>query len=158
MTTEEIFMRIDGRMTEALMLHQKMYIYFLFLGEKGMAERHLDRYIEESENLAELNRFYIESYDKMIPRNEIGAPAVIPESWYRYKRDDVEPETRQLSLINGVTKWKEWEEETKAMYSTMYGRLMENGDVEAADYVVALARDSAKEMREAIRCHKKVMA
>ena len=158
MTTEEIFMRIDGRMTEALMLHQKMYLYFLFLGENEMADKHLDRYIEESENLGELNRFYIEAYDKMIPRSEVGTPAVIPDSWYRYSRADVDAETKHMSIMNGVTKWKEWEEETRSMYATMYNRLMENGDIEAADYVVGLARSAAREMREAIRCKKRILS
>jgi len=154
MTTEEIFTKIDGRMTEALMMHQKLYIYFLFLNEKGIAEKHLERYLEESENLADLNSFYTESYDKMIPKSEVGTPAVIPDAWYRYSRTDVDADTKRMSVLNGLTKWKEWEEETRSMYSTMYSRLMENGDVEAADYVVSLARNAAKEMREAMHFKK----
>lgn len=135
MTVEEIFSQLAAHMVEGLMIHSQMADYFGFLGLKGYQECHKYHYFEENANYRAINKYYINHYNKIIPETRIENPSIIPESWYKYTRQDVNSTTRKNAIQNGFDKWVSWEHETKTFYEHMYQELLSIGEVCAAHQI-----------------------
>lgn len=63
-----------------------------------------------------VNRYFINHHNKLIPKLEVSDPEIIPSSWYKYSRQDVDNGTKKNAVKNGLTLWREWETETKELY------------------------------------------
>ena len=64
--------------------------------------------------------------------------SVIPQSWYRYSRFDVDINTKKNAIQTGINKWVNWERDTKKFYESMYKELINIGEVDAAIMVSKL--------------------
>ena len=88
---------------------------------------------------------------KEIPVNN---PNVIPESWYQYSRQDVNPATRASSIQLGMDKWIDWEKRTKVLYEQLYIEAININDIALSIKIKDLIKDVDKELAEA--CQKRL--
>lgn len=151
MTVEEIFKQLSTHMIEGLMVHSQMSDYFGFLGLKGYQECHKYHYFEENTNFRKINKYYLHHYNKIIPELPFNNPKVIPDSWYKYTRQDVDANTRKSGIQAGMEKWVDWEEGTKALYQQMYKELIAIGEVAAAEEVANYICDVDNELSAAMQ-------
>lgn len=148
MTVEEIFSKLSSHMVKGLMTHSDYADYYYFLNLCGYGDTHNKHYVMESNAHRELNKWYILHYNKLIPQERIDYESVIPESWYNYKRFDVDRNTLKKSVELGLTTWVEWERDTKKFYEQMFKELMGLDEISAAMYVKRLIDDVSEEL-----CH-----
>lgn len=132
MTVDEIFATVGTHMVKGLMIHEELANYYDFLGLKGYSKCHEYHYMTESCTFRKLNRYYIDHYNSLIPNMKVETPEVIPASWYRYERNDVDTNTKRTAVKNGLEMWVNWERETKQLYEQMYSELMRIGEVSTA--------------------------
>lgn len=153
MTPEEIFKDIAGHMIEGMMFHQQLSEYYEFLGLPGYAECHYYHYLDESCSYHDLCKYYIVHYNKLLPADELKDPKVIPSSWYKYTRIDVDPKTKRAGVQDGLERWVKWEQDTKTLYEKMYYELINLHEIAAAHEVKQLIKAVGKEIEKSQQYH-----
>lgn len=153
MTVEEIFKQLSSHMIYGIMFHSQQADYYDFLnlhGYKRMSEYHL---FSEMKSMRKLHRYYLNHFNKLIEEDEVGNPNVIPSSWYRYARQDVDTNTKRNAVKTAIESWVSWEEQTKDLYEAMYKELMDINEVAAAKQIACFMHDVDKELKWAQRKH-----
>ena len=153
MTKEEIFGKISSHMLKGLMIHEQLSDYYDFLNLHGYKRCHEYHMYKEMRMYRKLHRYVINSYNMLIEEDAFENPNIIPATWYRYKRQEVDASTKRSAVKTGIEKWVEWERETKAMFETMYEELMAINEVSAAKALCKLLCDVDKELKWAERKH-----
>ena len=75
---------------------------------------------------------------------------MIPASWIQYTRQDVDRNTKQKAVEDGLNKWVKWEGGTLNLYQKMYKELIDIGEIAAATYVMYhLIKDVSEELMTA---------
>lgn len=156
MTIEEIYSELNEHMIKGLMIHEQMANYYDFLGLCGYKRCHEYHYYEENHNFRKLNRYYINHHNKLIPETRIDNPNIIPESWFKYSRNDVDASTKMNAVKNGMTKWVEWESDTKKLYEKLYQELINIGEIADASMLQCLICDVDKELKIASKQYLKL--
>jgi len=133
------------------MVHEELANYYDFLGLKGYKRCHEYHFIQETMNYRSLNRYFINHHNMLIPNVRVDDPEIIPESWYAHKREDVDITTEKNAVKTGLTKWVEWERETKKLYEQMYQELMNMGEVASAQKILCFVKDVDCELKKAER-------
>lgn len=151
MTVDEIFAKINTHIIKGLMTHSQMADYYDFLGLKGYKRCHEYHYFAENCTYREVNRYFINHYSRLIPEMPIDNPAIIPESWYKYTRSDVDANTKKNAVKRGLTLWVDWEKETKKLYEEMYAELLAIKEIAGAMLVSELICDVNCELKKAER-------
>ena len=151
MTLEEIYAEISAHMIKGIMMHAQMADYYDFLGLNGYKRCHEYHYLMESCEMRGLHRYFLNHHNKLIPERVIEDPKIIPDNWYNYKRQDVGISTKQTGVKNGLTKWVEWEKETKKLYERMYKELLNINEVASAFKIKELICCVDKELKKAER-------
>ena len=149
MTTEEIFSKINAHLAKGLMIHDQISNAFGFLNLCGYQKCHEQHYYEESINYREFNKFYLTYYHKLIPNLPPENVEIIPTSWYKYMRENVDTNTRRQSVRDLFKKWIEWETDTKNLLQTSYAQLRENNDFFAADKIMEMLKEVSDELATA---------
>ena len=85
----------------------------------------------------------------LIPVEPMDRPDVIPDSWYRYMRMDVDSGTRKNGIETGIRKWVDWEREIKDLYQAMWKELVDIGEIAAAQFISRYIRAVDKELKNA---------
>lgn len=153
MTVEEIFSQLVAHAIEGLMVHAQMAEYYDFLGLKGYEKCHEYHYFSESCNYRNMCEYYIRHFNKLPMELPFNDPKIIPETWYKYNRLDVDAATRKSSVIAGMTKWVDWETKTKHLYEQMYIELMALNQVAAALEVKKYIECTDDELASAYQKH-----
>lgn len=153
MTLEQIFAKINSHMIKGLMVHEQLANYYDFLCLEGYTRCHEYHYLCESLSFRSLNRYYVNHHNKLIPEEKVENPDIIPSSWYRYERQDVDTNTKRNAVKNGVEIWVNWETETKKLYEQMYKELINIDEVASACKIKELICDVDKELKMAQRHH-----
>ena len=151
MTTEEVFSMLDARGIKGMMFHQQMADYFDFLNLRGYKRLHEYRFLSESAELRGLHRYYINHYNRLIPQRDPGDPKAIPDSWYRYSRQDVGPADKKKFILSAFHDWVEWETETKKIYEDAWNALCSNKDYAAVNKISKCLADVDMELKKATR-------
>lgn len=149
MTIEEIFSKLNAHMIEGGMFHDAVKQAYEFLGLKGYAECQRYHFYDETYARDELVNYYMTHYFKLIPTEVIEKNDIIPVSWYKYSAQQVDVSTRRNSVKELMTKWIEWEKETKKLYEKMYQELTNLGEVAAAIEIEKYIKDVDQELSEA---------
>lgn len=152
MTAEEIFTKLSAHAIKGFMIHEQLADYFDFLNLHGYKACHEYHARAEYLGLRKLHDFYINTYNRLIPKERIENPLIIPTNWYRYSRQDVDTKTKRQAVKDGIEQWITWETEARDLALAMSKELTVAGDHLAADFVMEYAKDAAKELRWA---HKK---
>ena len=108
MTIEEIFSKLTNHMLEGIMMHEQFIQYYDFLGLHGYSKCHKKHYELESNAYMKICRYYLKTYNKLLPPNKFTQPQVIPQSWFQYTRQDVDSKTKQNAVQQGLEHWIEW--------------------------------------------------
>lgn len=149
MEVSEIFARLKAHMLEGMVFHDEMVRYYGFLNCGRWKSEHEWRYAEETEGYRDLCEYYMTTYNMLIPVEPMNRPDVIPDSWYRYMRQDVDANTRKNGMEIGIRKWVEWERETKNLYQEMWKQLVDIGEIAAAQFISRYIRAVDKELKNA---------
>ena len=148
MTVAEVFAELSQHMIQGIMTHQQFSLGYTFLGLKGYAKCHDYHYLAETALHRKLNCYYINHYNKLIEELRVENPKVIPDSWFRYTRQAVDPSTKQSAVKAGLEKWEQWETETKELYQRMYTELFGMGEIAAAKFVESMVCDVDHELKK----------
>lgn len=151
MELKEIYSSIVSHMIKGMMIHAQFADYYDFLGLQGYKRCHEYHFLQESCAYRGISRYFINHHNMLIPDERIENPNIIPESWFSHTRDDVDSATKKNAIKSGLTKWVEWERETKDLYQRMYKELMEIGEVASACKVKELVYDVDCELKKAER-------
>lgn len=147
MTVEEIFSAITNHMIKGLMVHEQMANYYDFLGLQGYKRCHEYHYFSENKTYRKTMHYYIKHYHKLLPELRFENPNLIPGSWFQHVSKDVDRNTKQNAVEEGLTKWAKWERSTVSLYQQMYKELVDIGEIAAAAYVMThLINDVSEEL------------
>lgn len=149
MTIEEIFKKLAAHMVKGLMVHEELANYYDFLGLKGYKECHEYHFLKETCGYRELCHYYINHYSKLIEKEEVKGENIIPSSWYKHVREDVDTGLKRESVKMGVQTWVNWEKETKTLYQLMYKELVDLGEIATAIFLKECICDVDKELERA---------
>ena len=149
MTVEEIFTELANHMIKGIMLHEQLSEYYDFLGLEGYRKCHEYRFFDECVGYKKFVKYYTEHNNKLIEGIKADSSDIIPSSWYKYHRQDVDANTKRNAVKNGLKTWVEWETETKKLYESEYKELMELDKVADAKMVGKLVEDVDHELKRA---------
>lgn len=149
MTVEEIFAKISTHMLDGIMVHEQLANYYDFLGLCGYKKCHEYHFYSESVSYRNICSYYISTFNKLISEQIPNTASIIPQSWYRHNRFDVDINTKRNAIQSGLNKWISWERETKTLYQSMYRELMVIGEIDAANMVSKLVDDVSSELKSA---------
>lgn len=147
MTVEEIYQGLSERKLKGVMLHEYYTDYFNFLnlhGYKRMSEYHAKH---EMKSFRKLHRYFIDHYNKLVPDIRFENEEIIPASWYQYKRQDVDTNTKKNAVKMAFEKWEKWEEETLKYYEKMYSELLDLDEIASAKRVGKMVKDVSHELK-----------
>lgn len=153
MTVDEVFKELSSHMIKGIMIHEQMSDYYDFLNLHGYKRCHEYHGRCEMKNMRKLHRYFINHYNKLIEEENIDNPNLIPSSWYRYTRQEVDTNTKKSAVRTGIEKWVAWEKETKDLYERMYIELLDMGEAAAANKVACFVHDVDCELKWAQRKH-----
>lgn len=151
MTVDEIFKKITEHQLKGVMLHNDLANYYDFLGLAGYKRCHEYHFFEETSAYRKVSRYYINHYSKLLDVSTSVGVEVIPESWYKYTRQEVDASTKKNAVERGLKLWIEWEQDTKKLYESMYNELVSLGEVAAALHIKMLICDVDCELKYAER-------
>lgn len=150
---EEIFKEISAHQVKGVMIHEQLADYYNFLNLNGYKRCHEYHSKCEMKYMRKIHRYFIDHYNRLIEEEPIENPNVIPASWYRYTRQEVDANTKRNAVKTGIEKWVSWEQETKEMYQKAYKDAMEIGEVAAAKKICCLIEAVDCELKWAQRRH-----
>ena len=149
MTIEDIFTKICTHMAEGIQYHDEMKKAYSFLGFFGYSAEQEKHYNEELQNYNKLIKYYMMHYFKLLKIDDIPKPTIIPETWYKYSAQAVDIATKRKSIKELMTKWIQWEKDTKKLYEEMYYELTNLREVAAIIKIEKLIKDVDEELSEA---------
>jgi hypothetical protein len=132
---KEIFEKISAHYIEGMMVHDQMMRYYDFLNLRGYKRYHEYQFYCDTKMYGKINKYFINHHSELIPEIEIKDPGVIPDAWYRYKREEVDTQTKRNAIENGMTRWVEWERDTKEMLESSIKELRDGGHVSDAMFL-----------------------
>lgn len=147
MSEEDIFMAIRDRQISALMFHSQMADLFDFLGMMGFKRMHEYQYFSESAEYRGTCRYYTNHHNKILIEGHPKGLEVIPEEWGQYTRFNVTPSVRKQAVERSFNRYREWESETKELYSQYSIALMNLGCVADFNRVCELITDVDQELK-----------
>ena len=153
MSVEDIFKQLSSHMVKGVMVHQELSWYYDMLNLHGYKRCHEYHALKEMRGMQKLHRYFINHYNRLIEEEQIDNPDVIPASWYRYTRQEVDTNTKRNAVKSGIERWVSWEQETKTMYEKAYKDLMDLGEVAAAKKICCYIHDVDCELKWAQRKH-----
>ena len=151
MTVEEIFSKLANHMIKGMMFHEQMANYYHFLGLKGYKRCHEYHFYSETCGFKHLECYYLDHFNKLIKTDIIEDPHIIPDSWYKYNREEVDTNTKRNGVKEMVKKWVDWEKETKQLYQNSYKELYDLGEIAAAMKISCYIKDVDEELKSAIK-------
>lgn len=151
MTVEDIYAEIAAHMIKGMMIHEQFANYYDFLGLDGYKRCHEYHYLDETCAYRGLCRYFINHHNKLIPYRDVENPNIIPTAWFSHVRRDADAGTKKNAVRTGLTKWVEWERDTKKLYEHMFKELMDIDEVASAMKIKELICDVDCELKKAER-------
>ena len=147
MLTEEIFSQLVAHMKKGILIHNQMTSLFGFLNLKKYQKRQEKQFYEENKNCRELQDYYLNRYQKLLPELPVENPVLIPQNWIKYTKSEVDTNTKRSTVKDLFKKWIEWETQTKEIFQNAYKVLLENGDIDATYKIGELIQDVENELQ-----------
>ena len=98
MLTEEIFSQLVAHMKKGVLIHSQMTDLFGFLNLKKYKKRQEKQFYEENKNCRELQDYYLNRYQKLLPELPVENPALIPQNWIKYTKSEVDTNTKRSTV------------------------------------------------------------
>ena len=151
MNYSEIFSDLSAHFIKGMMVHDQLANYYDFLSLRGYKRCHEYHFKKESCSYRKLNRFFINHYNKLIMEKSVSDPNIIPESWYRYSRDEIDVQTKKNAIKNGLEQWIRWETETLTKLQQAQLDLYDDGEVASALFINKFIKNVECELKHAKR-------
>ena len=145
MTIEEIFNKLASHMEEGIAYHQELIRGYSFLGLWGYVKCQEYHYYEEAKHYKEFEHYYMTHYHRLL-QIQLDKKELIPAIWYKYTMQAVDSGTKRNGIKELISKWIEWEKETKKLYEEMYLELTNLKEVAAAIEVQKYIEDVSEEL------------
>lgn len=149
MSVEDIFTIIINHMRVGIELHRQFMLAYDFLSLKGYKKCQEYHWKEETNNYETVRHYYMENYYKLIGEEATPVSGVLPLTWYKYTKMDVDNNTRRNSIKEFTRKWVEWEKETEALFAAQCKELLNLNEVAAAKFIEKYVKEVSKELRQA---------
>ena len=120
MTVYEIWGKVCSHQVTGLMYHFQFADMFYFLGFDNLGKAQECRYESESAALRENHRFVLKYHNKVAMHKHAEGVDLIPSTWAKHVKSDVDKSTRKNQLANVFDTWLAWETQTRDLYSEMY--------------------------------------
>lgn len=153
MTVSEVFERLDKRLKEGMVLHDKLADYYDFLGLMGFKRMHEYRFFAEAAQMRGVNRYYINHFGRLIRETGMDLANIIPVSWYGPERREVGTSSKRSAIKTGLETWVEWERATKKLYEECYSCLCKQDEIAAACKIKELVSGVDMELKCAERLY-----
>ena len=150
---QEVYSTLNDRMSKGISFHEQLADYFCFLGLQGFKRMLEYQYMKECAEKRKLHRRYIDTYHKVLPMKQVQLPMFIPSEWSRYKTSDIDDNTISKYVRSALQVYKQWEEETKQVYTEQCEILKENGMTSDYEFVKEMIVDVEKELKKINRLH-----
>ena len=151
MTVSEIFSELSAHFIKGMMLHDQTANYYDFLQLRGFKRCHEYHFKVESCSYRKLNRYYINHYHQLIPESKDDNPDIIPNTWYKYSRFDVDVQTKKNAIKTAMDKWVSWEKSTKEKLEGYYCELLDLNEISTAIFLTQFIEDVDCELKWAER-------
>lgn len=145
----DIFIKIAKHLLTGTMLHEQFSICFDFLNLKGYYKSQEYHYYEETIRYKNFCHFIMDNYRKIIKIDGLTAPTVIPPTWYKYEKEDMDSNTRRTAIHDLFKQWVEWEQATKKLLEECYKELQVNNDINASLYIASMIEEVGEELVDA---------
>ena len=146
MPIEKIFSDLSTHMIQGMMTHEQLMNSYRFLGLQGYAACHEFHYLSETKGYVTLCRYKAEHFSSIVKSGRPSDPAIIPDSWYGKRREEVNPKTRREAMEAALSEWIRWEESTLSLYSSVYKDLLDLGLIDFAEFVKSYIVDVSDEL------------
>lgn len=147
LTIEEIFNKLSAHALEGIMLHNDFANYFAFVGLHGYEALQNERFMDESASYSKLQKFYINTYSKILKQQPLQYESFIPSNLYGRSSQDVATNMVRQCVKAVAEKWVAWETDTKELYEEMYLELMNNQtEVQTALFIAAMLGEITNEL------------
>ncbi len=162
---QQLYSELIDRMKQGVEMHEQLADYYGFLNLPGYQKCHEYQMLCELLTYRKAKDAYMKEYNQLIPINNMmngmanmaanngmnnmnnngnnngnyNYREVIPQTWYKYTRYDVDSGTKRTAVKDGFKKWVEYEKETKQFLTNMVQRLEQQNDRESArklDYLI----------------------
>lgn len=146
--TEELYLKLDERMAQALAFHEQLADYFCFLNLQGFKRMLEYQYMKECAEKRKLHRHYIDAHRKILPTRQAQLPVFIPREWSRYTKDDINDSVLPKFVRAALNEYEKWEEETKEVLEEICERMNRTNMVADCEYVKDMILDVEKELKK----------
>ena len=146
---EAIFSKLAAHLAKGLCYHNQFTSIYGFLNFEGYQKWQEYRFLEESKNYRALQNFYLQYYNKILIEDDYEKPHLIPSSWTKYKKVEVDIGTKRSTLREMMKTWIDWEEETVQLLSKDYKELNDAEDFYGSFYIKEMLKETEKELEEA---------
>lgn len=149
MNTEDLFTELFEHLQKGLKIHNQLMIIYDFLNLKGYKKCQEYRFLEESYNYIKIKDFYMNNYNKMILIKDKEIEDIIPSTWYKHIKKDVDISTKRNAIKDMMKIWVDWEEETKSLLAKSYKELYDLNDICASSIILKYLNEVFQELTEA---------
>lgn len=132
MAIDAVFNKVASHLVEGIMVHDEMANAYDFLGLYGFAKCHDYHHLMETCAYRAVSHYYSTHYHKLLTIDTQQRQTIIPETWRKYSTMDVDVATRRTAVKELMTKWVEWERETKKVFQEARQALYNEGEIAAA--------------------------
>ena len=142
----DIFSDVSAHQIQGIMLHSSWSDYFAFLGLDGFKCLHEYRYMEESENMRMIRRYFIEHYNELPIDTRIDSDISPYVPYSNETRFAISSSTKQMHTQISLEGWVKWERESKQMFEQAYKELSDMGEIAGSNAVEKLVNETDKEL------------
>ena len=135
-------------MIKGLTVHTNIARAFNFLNLPGFQYCHEYHYLSESRSFQKFSDFFLNHYNKLLNLT-IENSAIIPSTWYKYTKQDVDINTKKNAIKDLYQHWINWESETHNLLQEKYAELTEMKDIIGAQKILQLLLDVENELQSA---------
>ena len=161
---QQLYSELIDRMKQGVEMHEQLADYYGFLNLPGYQKCHEYQMLCELLTYRKAKDAYMKEYNQLVPASNMmngmanmaanngmnnmnnngnngnyNYREVIPQTWYKYTRYDVDSGTKRTAVKDGFKKWVDYEKETKQFLTNMVQRLEQQNDRESArklDYLI----------------------
>lgn len=146
MNIERIFSELAAHMRKGLRLHDQMGNIYGFLNLNGYQRCQEYHYYSESISYKKLHEYFTFHFYKLIEYAEESYENIIPESWYKHVKNDVDVNTKRNAIKETMQTWIKWEQETIQLLTKSYYETIELKNFAAAAFILSLLEDVEDEV------------
>lgn len=157
---EDVYAIVQKRMCLATDFHSQLADFFCFLGLQGFKRMCEYQYMKECAESRKVHRKYIDHHHRIIPPSiDVYAgekPDIIPKDWNRYTTQDIDDNVIPKFVRMALTKYYEWETETKDIITEQCERLMQMNAYADYEFLKEMILDVEKEIKKVMRLYEQL--